>query len=141
MQTTDNQYCFICGSRNPIGLKVQPELDVERKQAGFQVSIAEEFQGWEGVVHGGIVSALLDEAAAHAAMAISRQVMTADLKVRFVKPVPVGRLLDVEGWVTDYNRRIVRVEAVVKMDGQTLVKGEARMMILKNVAEPESQKG
>lgn len=141
-QATDNQYCFVCGSRNPIGLKVRPEMDAERLQAKFKVTVPEEFQGWEGVVHGGIVSALLDEAAAHAAMNISMQLMTAELKVRYKKLVPVGRLLEVEGRVCTHTKRLIQVEATLKMEGQLLVTAEARMLILKAPpGEMDEQKG
>ena len=91
MQVTDNRCCFICGADNPIGLKTRPTRDETAGRAWLSVVIPEPFQGWAGVAHGGIIAALLDEVCAYAVMGVSKQVVTAELTVRYLKPVPLGR--------------------------------------------------
>src|SRR3989442_13903180 len=58
--TTDYQRCFVCGQRNPNGLHLVFQLDQNTIVADFQPR--EEHQGFPGVIHGGIVAAVLDEA-------------------------------------------------------------------------------
>ncbi len=77
MQIIDDHRCFVCGRENQIGLKAEFALDPERRRAETRVSIGAEFQGWQGITHGGIVSALLDEICAQACMCCGLSVVTA----------------------------------------------------------------
>lgn len=133
MQVSDNRCCFICGAANPIGLKVRPNRDEEAGRAWLIVVIPPEFQGWEGIAHGGIVAALLDEVCAYAAMGISKQIVTGELTTRYLKPVPIGREVAVEARVLEHLRRTVRVEASLSCAGEVLARAEARMVILRAV--------
>ena len=83
------------------------------------------YQGWRGVVHGGIAMALIDEAMAHAAGFAGHRGVTASVNVRFRKPVPVGEPILVRGRVTWHRRNVLGVEAQVLNEGGTvLVQGE-----------------
>ena len=53
--------CFGCGQKNPIGLKLMFKLDGKMARAEF--TPRDDFQGWPGVLHGGIIAMILDEAA------------------------------------------------------------------------------
>jgi uncharacterized protein (TIGR00369 family) len=131
LKVADNRCCFICGPRNPIGLKVKPVRDAQAGTASLTVTIPAEFQGWEGIAHGGIVAALLDEVAAYAGMAVSTQIVTAELNVRYLKPVPTGVTISVNAKIRETLRRSVWVDAALEHDGVVLARAEARMMILK----------
>jgi uncharacterized protein (TIGR00369 family) len=131
LNVADNRCCFICGPRNPIGLKVKPVRDAQAGTASLAVTIPPEFQGWEGLAHGGIVAALLDEVAAYAGMAVSTQIVTAELNVRYLKPVPTGVSVAVNAKIREIVRRSVWVDAALEHDGVVLARAEARMMILK----------
>ena len=83
------------------------------------------YQGWRGVVHGGIAMALIDEAMAHAAGFAGHRGVTASVNVRFRKPVPVGEPILVRGRVTWHRRNVLGVEAqVLNEAGTVLVQGE-----------------
>ena len=56
--------CFVCGKDNPIGLKLR--FDWDGKTARAEFTPTELYQGWQGVVHGGIIAVMLDEVAAWA---------------------------------------------------------------------------
>ena len=56
---TDYGLCFACGPRNPYGLKLHMERDGNRVVTKF--TTLEEYQGYPGYLHGGIITALLDE--------------------------------------------------------------------------------
>jgi uncharacterized protein (TIGR00369 family) len=131
MQVADNRCCIICGVNNPIGLKSRPSRDEATGRAWMTVTIPPEFQGWEGVVHGGISAALLDEVSAYAAMGVSKQIVTAELNIRYLKPVPVGREITLEAKVREQVRRSILVDAIMTCAGETLTRAEARMVVLK----------
>ena len=135
MQVTDNRCCFICGVNNPIGLKIRPSRDEAAGRAWLSVVIPEEFQGWAGVAHGGIIAALLDEVCAYAVMGVSKQIVTAELTIRYLKPVPVGREVTVAAELREQVRRAISVDAQLTCDGETLARAEARMVVLKAAGE------
>ncbi len=108
----DDGHCIACGLLSPIGLKMRFEtLDDGSVQS--RVAVGERFQGWRGVVHGGIVAVLLDEAMAYAAAARGHKGVTAELKMRFRQAVAVGNELVVRGKVTWQRRNVFGVEASV----------------------------
>jgi len=135
MQVTDNRCCFICGGNNPIGLKTRPSRDEIAGRAWLSVVIPEEFQGWAGVAHGGIIAALLDEVCAYAVMGVSKQIVTAELTIRYLKPVPLGREVSVAAQLRERVRRSITVDAQLTCDGETLARAEARMVVLKATAK------
>lgn len=92
--------CFICGLENPIGLHLHI-YEVEPGVIETKYIAPEHFQGYPGVVHGGIVAALLDEISARAQMGSDsndpRFMFTAKLEVKYRQNVPIGKLLKIVG--------------------------------------------
>ena len=96
----NSRMCFICGLENPIGL----HLHIYETEPGVVESLyvaPEHFQGYPGVVHGGIVSAIIDELSSRAHMgsdpANPRFMFTAKLEVKYRKNVPIGKQLKIGG--------------------------------------------
>lgn len=129
MQISDNRRCFICGPDNPLGLKVKPSRDKDAGRAWLTVTIPDDYQGWAGIVHGGVIGALLDEVSVYAALAVARQIVTAELTVRYLKPVPTGREVRVEARIREQVRRSVFVDAELLCDGVVLASSEARLVV------------
>lgn len=127
MQVVDDNHCFICGSLNPIGLHAVFATDPEKGRAETRVRIPEHFQGWRGIVHGGILSALLDEICAQACMARGLQVVTSELRLRYRKPVPTGSEVTVTGEIVGERRRLIDVQARIELDGQVMAEAEVIM--------------
>jgi uncharacterized protein (TIGR00369 family) len=67
--------------------------------------IAPEFQGGPGFVHGGIIATLLDEVMAKVSRFEKDYAVTGSLNIEYLKPVPVGEELTVEGWETGRDGR------------------------------------
>ena len=104
--------CFGCGPAHPSGLRLKFEL------SGHGAMVAEwvpslEWQGYRGVIHGGIVSTVLDEAMAKSAAVFSSRGVTAELKVRFRRPVEPGQRLAIRAWAVEVSKRRILTEAVI----------------------------
>lgn len=110
--------CFVCGPANPHGLHLHFDCRDGVSEATF--SPPAYLQGWPGVLHGGIVTTLLDEALAYAAWHAGLQGMTARLEVRLRQPAPLERPLTVRGWVEHRSARAVRARAELLEGGKVL---------------------
>ncbi len=122
--------CFVCGKDNPKGLHISfsPDSD-NRISAGWVPDTA--CEGLQGIVHGGIVSAVLDEAMAKAVIGAGIQALTCDLQVRFRRPVIAGQSLEISGWLVSRDRRRVRTEATISdSEGGELAHGWATFLAI-----------
>lgn len=97
--------CFICGQDNPTGLRLDFYFDRERKMAWTEFTPGREHEGYRDLLHGGIISSLLDEVMAKAVLAEGIPVVTSRLAVEFKKPAPVGEKLRLEGMMTGHKSR------------------------------------
>jgi len=121
--------CFVCGRENPLGLKAQWVSDRVAGEVRARVEIPEHFNGYPGTVHGGIVSALLDEAAVRTALldgGFDDLLVTAKLEVVFRRPTPTRTPVIVAARVTRRSGTRVVAEAEVRLeDGTVTARGEA----------------
>jgi len=116
--------CFVCGKNNPNGFRLSFEIDKERQTLKSIFIASPTFQGWDGIVHGGIISTLLDEAMAKLIYELGYQAVTASLEIRFKKPAPILEPLSIYGEVTEVTKRLIRAKAhVAKEDGTILATG------------------
>lgn len=105
--------CFVCGTRNPHGLGM--EFFDDGCKVWSELTAAAHHQSWPGVLHGGIVSAVLDETIGRVAFLHDRWVQTARLSIRFVKPAPLGSLLRAEGRLTRDSRRLMEMSGELRV--------------------------
>ena len=127
IQVIDDHRCFICGKENQIGLKAEFTHDPERKRAMTRVRIGDEFQGWQGITHGGIISALLDEICDQACMCCGLTVVTSEIKIRYKAPVPTGSVVTAIGEVVGERRRLVDAKGWLELDGKVMAEAEVIM--------------
>ncbi len=97
--------CFACGTLNAGGLGLA--LHVEAGRSWSDVTLDRRFEGWEQVIHGGILCTILDEVMAWALVGEDNWGVTARMAVVFKRPVQVGMPIHAEGWITRSRRRIV----------------------------------
>lgn len=129
---TDNRNCFICGERNPHGLKLVLRLDAERGEARADVVFPERFQGWEKVVHGGLLAAVLDEGMIYAAGSKGLKCVTGEMTVRFVKPARTEAAYRLRGRLTGERKgRIVFAESEITDEtGETLARATGKLFLI-----------
>lgn len=102
--------CIACGTKNPMGLK----LKFFTKDSGVKTVFTpdEMHTGYKNIVHGGIISTLLDAAIIWASYAETGCFgMTAELTVRFCKPLPTGKECFVEGKIIKDRRKLLIAES------------------------------
>lgn len=122
--------CFACSPRNPIGLKLEFEHEGDICRASFVPG--PEHQGWNGVMHGGLVTTILDEVMAQWLWVRNLTTMTAEMTTRFVNPVPIGGKLTVESRMVADKRRLFLMEANAMLpDGSVVAKATAKFVPIK----------
>ena len=121
--------CFVCGENNPEGLRLTFEINGEKQTLETTFIASPAFQGYDGIVHGGILSTLLDEAMAKLSYELGYNTVTAALEIKFKQPAPILKPLKVYGEITEVKRRIVKAKArVAAEDGTILATGSGVLM-------------
>ena len=122
--------CFVCGAENPIGLQASFVTDREASSSSAKLELTSNYQGWQDVIHGRIVASLLDESCIYACRAKAEQCVTAELQVRYRKPVPVGAQVEVSGQLTDSSRKVWQATAQLKIDDSLYAEASAKVFVL-----------
>jgi len=128
-ESPSSRLCFACGEDNPIGLKLRPVYDGEKVRAEF--TAGEFYQGWENVIHGGIVCTLLDEITAYAMLCRGIDFgVTAKSEVRFKSPAPIGEPIEISAWVTKLRKRLVETSGLLALkDGTVIAEGNSEFYV------------
>jgi uncharacterized protein (TIGR00369 family) len=114
--------CFVCGESNPVGLGAR---FVERDGAVVLETVIDEcFEGYPGHVHGGVITALLDETSVWAATLANRRFcVTKQITVSFIRPVPGGVLIRVRGELIERGDDQIKAKAtVIDQEGAVLAR-------------------
>jgi acyl-coenzyme A thioesterase PaaI-like protein len=126
----NSRNCFVCGLLNPLGLHVVFENSTPGEVTA-EFTVPETYQGYPGVVHGGIVAAMLDELAARSFMGVDppRFMFTARLQLRYRKNVPVEQPLRLVGRAGSSRKRTAEAtSAIYGPDGSLLAEGQALLV-------------
>lgn len=118
LEVLDDRYCFVCGMDNPDGLRI--EWTVNGKTTYAEFSPERKYQGWKGILHGGIIAALLDEAMTRLACVVFGSAVTAEMNVRFVQPAKIGERLSIRGEILSESRKLIEMKAAIH-SGETLI--------------------
>jgi acyl-coenzyme A thioesterase PaaI-like protein len=126
----NSNFCFVCGLANPFGLKLR-FYTTAPGEVTTETVIPEQYQGFPGIVHGGIVAAILDEAAGRAQMngEQTRFMYTARLDIRYRKNVPVNQPLRLVGrTVKNKARTAIAASSLYGPDGGLLAEAEVLLV-------------
>ncbi len=126
--------CLVCGDpqHNPITLQRRFELIEDGVQVEFTAD--DRYIGYPGMVHGGIICALLDETIGWAVAVRRRQLfVTCELSVRFIRPLPVGLSVKVTGRAVEDKSRYSIGEGEIKDESGTVyAKGSGKFFLMKD---------
>ena len=121
-------WCFACGDENPRGLHVR--MYATREGAFARYTPERAHQGYDGTVHGGIVTALLDEVMAWSMFLRGGWGVTARLTVTFREPVRVGEPLLASGRIARDRGRGVETAATLVRESDARLLAEAEALFL-----------
>ena len=105
-----NNHCFGCGTSNTCGLRLEFYLAPDGSVVSLPV-VSTAFDGHPGYLHGGIIATLLDEAMSKAVRTTGRLSMTRKMEVEYMRPVPSGVPLRIEGRILRTQERKTWAEA------------------------------
>jgi len=125
----NSRHCFVCGVENTHGLHLT-FYETAPGEVTVETVVPEHFQGYPGVVHGGIVASLVDEVLGRVHMgsdpANPRFMYTAKLTVQYRKNVPVGKPIRIVGHAGISKRRTAKSTAeIYGPDGDVLAEADA----------------
>jgi len=113
--------CFVCGRENSAGLKLDFYMNADGS-TNSSFCLPNCYEGYPGIVHGGIIAAILDETGGRALMTEpNRFFVTAQLDVRYRKPVPTESPLMAVGYALSQRGRVAKARSELRnVDGQLL---------------------
>lgn len=123
----DNNVCFVCGT-DVAGLHLKFSGDAREVRAHTVITLP--YQGFAGMVHGGILAGIVDDAMWHVIHQQQNDFpVTAELTVRYRSVARIGERLTVTGRLISYRRRLMVAQAVIENEaGQIVVTAEGRFM-------------
>lgn len=119
LELGDDDGCFACGKLNPFGLQL--EFDTEGDEYVTYFVPEKRHQGYVGIVHGGIVSTVLDEVMARYVHILGHNAVTGEMTVRFKRPAQVGHKIRFAGRITEENSRMLLTSARATDEDGTLI--------------------
>ena len=126
----NSKNCFACGLGNEHGLGLQ-FYEINGDELVAENVVPEHFEGFPGIVHGGIIASMLDEMVSRAAMIgdTNRFRMTAKLEIRYRAPVPTGQLLKLRAVIEKRRGRISCTKAELMLPDGTVAAEANGMMV------------
>ena len=129
LDRTDADSCFVCGPNNPIGLRLQFQLDGKICRGEFTPSA--EHCGYDGVTHGGILFSALDDVMANWLYLKGLRCFTAKCEIRYRNPLPVGCRVLLAGKSLKRKRNVVVMEGLANRadTAEVIAECQARFFI------------
>ena len=130
MLSTDDR-CFACGKNNASGLRLDFTYSEDGLSAETVFKPGEIHQGWQGIVHGGMIMTVLDEVMAKAAVHTGLQVVTAEMTVKLKQPARTGEPLRCRGTISEVKKKIVYARAsAFRPEGSLIAEATAKLVII-----------
>ncbi|HOJ23895.1 MAG TPA: PaaI family thioesterase [Bacteroidales bacterium] len=112
-----DDFCFGCSEKNPVGLQLDFYDYGDYVESEWIAN--KNYEGWHGVVHGGIVATLLDEVGSWVIISkIGRAGMTVELNVRYHKKISTNEKIYIQGKLIEHKRNIAFIESKIIQNGE-----------------------
>jgi len=121
--------CLLCGAANPFGLKLRFRVQSDGSVLAM-VPCREIFQGYPEMLHGGVISALLDAAMTNALFSMGVVAVTAELSVRFLAPVSLDRGAVARASIREASSLLLyNVGAEIEQDRKVMARASAKFLV------------
>lgn len=123
--------CFGCGGANEVGLKLEFEANTETGRVTGRFKVAKDFQGSMGMLHGGIIALVMDEAMGKVCRLSDVRAVTAELSVKYLRPIQVEQEIVVEAFQVKRDGRDMFHEGTISdVRGKVLARGTGRFVVI-----------
>lgn len=127
MQRNNHAACFLCGKENLHGLGLdfclRPDGSVEATFA-----CTRKLQGYDGILHGGIISSLLDSAMANCLFAHGIVALTAEIRVRFRHPIKADAPLTISAKISGSIGTLYTLDSRIAQHGKDGARGKGKFI-------------
>jgi uncharacterized protein (TIGR00369 family) len=124
-------YCFACGKDNPEGMHLKFALDGNRKRYVSNFRLSKRFTGPPGYCHGGIIATILDDAMSKLNKLRDVIAATSQLRIEYLKPVPLRTPLRVESReLKKRGRRVIHTAEILDQAGTVLARGRGVFVVI-----------
>jgi len=122
-----HQHCMLCGTQASFGLKLEFYQDQENiVWATAKGSI--HHQGYQGILHGGFIAALLDSAMCNTIFSRGEEAVTGDINIRYLAEIPLTADILIRSKIVKNYLTLYKVEAEIYVNQQLMAKSAARFM-------------
>lgn len=119
--------CLICGDKNPFGLKIFFRLvEDSHVEAEFMPKFV--YEGYKGFLQGGVAAALMDSAMTNCLFYNGISAFTAELSIKYKKPVRCGRKVTVRAWIEKSWSPLHLLSSSIIQNGEIAVEASAKFM-------------
>jgi len=109
----DDNYCFVCGKNNRLGLNLDLRLQ-DNRTIRCEFVPQKEHQGFAGIVHGGIIGLIMDEAMVNLLWKLGEKAVTSEFVMRLKNPAYVGKKLLFSASIEKQAKKIFYTKALCK---------------------------
>ncbi len=121
--------CFFCGTESFNGMHIAYRRNPEKENSVYaEIFPGEDFQGYDSILHGGIISGILDEAMLHCIFLSGRKALTGSLNVRFLYPVHMGTAIKVEAELCNSYGKLQILKSTLAQNGKVCARAEGKFM-------------
>ena len=122
-----HSHCVVCASGNPTGLKLEFTLTADGAVEGV-FAASPGLQGYDGLVHGGVIASMLDGAMTNCLFAYGKEALTAELIVRYHKPVLVSEKIVLRAWIEQSSSHLFCMRSELSQNGCVKATAKAKFL-------------
>jgi acyl-coenzyme A thioesterase PaaI-like protein len=139
IESNFHQNCFACGSNDGIGLGLKFYMNEDG--AVFGNFFADpKYEGYPGIIHGGIIATLLDSAMTHCLLVKDIPALTGRLSIKYSTPIRTGTIVKVEAGIVDQLHGMFILQGKALVDGKRVASAEAKYRSMKRRVHHEAKK-
>jgi len=138
-EVNPHRNCFACGSKNGTGLR----LKFHKREDGsvFGDFFADpKFEGYSGIIHGGIIATLLDSAMTHCLLMKDIPALTGRLSIKYSTPIRTGTVVKLEARIVDQFHEMFILEGKASVDGKKVASAKAKYRSMKRRVNQKAKK-
>ena len=139
MENNFHTNCFACGSNNGVGLRLNFHKEEDGSVSG-DFFADPKFEGYSGIIHGGIIATLLDSAMTHCLLMKDIPALTGRLSIKYSTPIRTGTVVKLEAKIVDQFHEMFILEGRALVDGKKVASAEAKYRSMRRMVHQGAKK-